>query len=161
WGVLVINDPRTGEPLCFMEGMHITFLRTAACAAVVARRLVQQPKTLGLIGCGGLGKASLAVMKHVFPSLEKVYVSSRRAESREAFSAEFDSDSCRVIPVANAEELLAESEVVVTSLPPVDVPPVGPGMLRKDSVFIPLDIDFSWASPVLDEFDVFYADNIS
>jgi len=160
WGVIVVNDPETGEPVCFMEGMYITFLRTAACAAVMAKRLVAQPQVLGLIGCGGLGKANLAVMRHVFPSLKQVYVSSKKAESRQAFCAEFDSDSCRVAPVDDVGQLLAESDVVVTSLPPVDIPPVQAGMLKDHSVFIPLDVDFSWDPAVVGEFNAFYADNV-
>lgn len=159
WGVIVVNDPETGKPLCFMEGMYITFLRTAACGAVVAKRLIKDPKVLGLVGCGGLGKASLSIMRHVFPSLEKVYVSSRRPESRQAFVAEHNDSDCPVIAVDDPSQLLAESDIVVTSLPPVDNPPIKAGMLKKNSVFIPLDIDHSWEASVANEFSNFYADN--
>ena len=67
-----------GLPCCIMEGMYVTFLRTAACAAVAAKYLAPRPpKTLGLIGCGGLGLWSLRVMSATFPSIERVFVSSR------------------------------------------------------------------------------------
>src|SRR5690606_18887344 len=61
-GIILLNDPETGQPVCMMEGMYLTFLRTAACAAVTAKRLVDQPKTLSLLGCGGLGIRSLQLM---------------------------------------------------------------------------------------------------
>ena len=55
-GIIILNDPEHGLPCCIMEGMYVTFLRTAACAAVAAKYLAPRPpKTLGLIGCGGLG----------------------------------------------------------------------------------------------------------
>jgi len=160
WGVIVVNDPETGKPLCFMEGMYLTFLRTAACGAVLARRLIDSPKVLGLIGCGGLGKASLIILRHVFPSLEKVYVSSRRSETRAKFAETYSTESCPVEPVDDIEQLLAQADVVVTSLPPVDTPPIKAGMLKENSVFIPLDLDFSWDASVAKEFDGFYADNV-
>jgi len=78
-GIIILNDPDHGLPCCIMEGMYVTFLlRTAGCAAVAAKYLAPRPpKTLGLIGCGGLGLWSLRVMSTTFPSIEQVYVSSR------------------------------------------------------------------------------------
>ena len=61
-GIIILNDPDFGLPCCIMEGMYVTFLRTAACAAVAAKYLAPRPpKTLGLIGCGGLGLWSLRI----------------------------------------------------------------------------------------------------
>src|SRR5262249_44230036 len=37
--LIILNDPKHGRPCCIMEGMHVTFLRTAACAAVAAKHL--------------------------------------------------------------------------------------------------------------------------
>ena len=62
-GIIILNDPEIGLPCCIMEGMYVTFLRTAACAAVAAKYLAPRPpKTLGLIGCGGLGLWSLRTL---------------------------------------------------------------------------------------------------
>src|SRR5580704_7822461 len=52
-----------GLPLCIMEGMHVTFVRTAACATVAARHiLAAPPRSLGLIGCGRLARWTLRMM---------------------------------------------------------------------------------------------------
>ena len=54
--LIVLNDPDTAQPVALLEGMWITYARTAACAAVAARHLANpDPKRLGLVGCGGLG----------------------------------------------------------------------------------------------------------
>jgi len=158
-GIIVLNDPDTGLPLCMMEGMYITFLRTAACAAAAARRLAREPKRLGLVGCGGLGKWSLRFMRHVFPSLEAVYVSSRRPESREAFCAATHASSCSVMPVGDPREAVVDSDIVVTSVPPTDSPPVKAGMLGDDMLFIPLDVVNSWSPDAMQDFDCFVADS--
>ena len=159
-GIIVLNDPDTGQPVCMMEGMYLTFLRTAACAAVAAKRLHATPKTLGLLGCGGLGVRSLQFMRHAFPSLETVYVSSRRPESREKFCMEMQKEPCRLLPVATPGDAIVNSDIVVTSVPPTSAPPVEPGMLREGSLFIPLDILNSWQPETLGDFDRYVVDNV-
>jgi len=159
-GVILLNDPHNGQPICMMEGMYITFLRTAACAAVAAKHLVHEPKTLGLVGCGGLGKWSLRFMCHAFPSLDTVYVTSKKPESRREFCETADVPNCRVIPVDHPREAVADSDIVVTSVPPNDMPPVESGFLREGSLFIPLDIVNSWSPAALADFDRFVVDNV-
>jgi ornithine cyclodeaminase/alanine dehydrogenase-like protein (mu-crystallin family) len=47
-GIIILNDPEHGLPCCIMEGLYVTFLRTAACAAVAAKYLAPRPpKSLG------------------------------------------------------------------------------------------------------------------
>lgn len=158
-GIILLNDPHNGQPICMMEGMYITFLRTAACAAVAAKRLIDKPKTLGLVGCGGLGNWSLRFMCHAFPSLETVYVSSRSPESRRKFCETVNVKSCELIAVDQPRDAVSASDIVVTSVPPNDSPPVESGFLREGSVFIPLDILNSWSPSVLADFDGFMVDN--
>jgi alanine dehydrogenase len=42
-GIIILNDSEHGLPCCIMEGMYVTFLRTAACAAVAAKYLAPRP----------------------------------------------------------------------------------------------------------------------
>lgn len=158
-GVIVLNDPHTGQPICIMEGMYITLMRTAACAAIVARRIIKAPQTLGLVGCGGLGSWSLKFLRHIFPSIKTVYVSSQRRESREAFAASTTSDHCAVQAVDHVGAALENSDIVVTSVPPYSSPPIKKNMLRPDAVFIPLDILNSWDPELATDFDCFMVDN--
>ena len=59
--VIVLNDVHTGRPTTMMEGSLISCQRTAAGAALAARVLHGQPviKTLGLYGCGLIGREVL------------------------------------------------------------------------------------------------------
>ena len=160
-GIIILNDPEIGLPCCIMEGMYVTFIRTAACAAVAAKFLAPwPPKTLGLIGCGGLGLWSLRTLRATFPTIEQVFVSSRTRNSREKFCAEMTQEAkCRVTPVDDPLQAVRNMDIVVTSMPPSDVKPVPGDALAPGSLLIPLDIVNSWQDSVLSSIDRVAADN--
>jgi len=160
-GIIILNDPDVGLPRCIMEGMYVTFLRTAACAAVAAKHLRSRPpRTLGLIGCGGLGLWSLRVMTSVFPSIQQVFVSSRTRESRERFCANMSREgSWRIAAVDDPLQAVRDVDIVVSSMPPADVKPVSADALTPGTLFIPLDLVNSWQDNVLAAIDRVAADN--
>ena len=160
-GIIILNDPDVGLPRCIMEGMYVTFLRTAACAAVAAKHLASgPPRTLGLIGCGGLGLWSLRVMTSVFPSIQQVFVSSRTRESRERFCANMSREgSWRIAAVDDPLQAVRDVDIVVSSMPPADVKPVSADALTPGTLFIPLDLVNSWQDNVLAAIDRVAADN--
>ena len=165
-GIIVLNDPEHGQPCCIMEAMLVTFLRTAACAAVAAKHLApREPRTLGLIGCGGLGRWSLRVMTAVFPSIEQVYVSSRTRRSREDFCASMAADGdWQITPVDDPLLAVRNIDIVVTSIPPcfspgADCRPVAAAAFTAGTLLIPLDLMHSWQDDVLACADRIAADN--
>lgn len=160
-GLIVLNDPDHGHPVCIMEGMYITFLRTAACAAVAVRALIERdPETLMLVGCGGLGRWSLRVMTAAFPSLHTVYVSSKTAASRERFAEELAGEGApRIIPIDEPAEAIRASDIVVSSVPPGGGQPVTADCLAPGSFFIPLDLTNAWHDDVPAAMDRIVADN--
>ncbi|MGE4056727.1 MAG: hypothetical protein AB7F99_18200 [Vicinamibacterales bacterium] len=150
-GIIILNHPDNGLPVCIMEGMYVTFVRTAACAAAAVKHIrPSQPRRLGLIGCGGLGLWTLRTMTAVFPSIEEVFVASRTAASRETFCAELASEcSARLMPVNEVRSAIENMDVIVSSVPPTDDPPVRPEWLSSGSIFIPLDVVNSWRDGVI------------
>jgi alanine dehydrogenase len=160
-GIIILNDPEHGGPCCIMEGMHVTFLRTAACAAVAAKYLAPRPpKTLGLIGCGGLGLWSLRVMTAAFPSIEQVYVSSRTPRSREEFCAKMSREgNWKITSADDPLQAVRDIDIVVTSIPPGDVKPVTGEAFAPGTLLIPLDLVNSWQDDVLSCADRVAADN--
>jgi alanine dehydrogenase len=160
-GVIILNDPDHGLPCCIMAGMYITFLRTAACAAIAVKHLVAKPPTtLGLIGCGGLGRSTLLMMTAIFPSISRVYVSSRTAASRESFCEEMQKHgSWTITPVTDPRNAAMGVDVVVTSVPPADIKPINADSIKPGTIFIPLDLVNSWEDDVLLSADQVIADN--
>lgn len=162
-GIIILNSPDDGRPCCIMEGMYVTFVRTAACAAFAARHLLASPpKSLGLVGCGGLGLWSLRFMGTVFPSIERVMVSSRSPESRVSFCAERSSEGPWVLtPVDHPDEAVRDVDLVVSSIPPGEAKPVRGDVLGPRTLFIPLDLINSWDDAVMEKAERVVADNPS
>src|SRR5687767_11221549 len=117
-GIIILNDADSGMPVAVMEGMWITYARTTACAAVATRHLARAGSTrLGLIGCGGLGTWSLRTFSEVFSDIAEVRVSSRNSQSREAFCRAMAAEvKWRMIPASSNEEVVRESDIVISSI---------------------------------------------
>lgn len=162
-GIIILNHPDHGHPVAVMEGMYVTFLRTAACATVAAKHLAPKPpRTLGLVGCGGLGRWSLHTMTAAFPSIERVVVSSRTARSREAFCEEMrQGGRWTITPVDDVRQAVEGCDIVVSSVPPNGERPVRADWLAPGSIFVPLDLANSWHDDVLGATTRVVADNAS
>lgn len=160
-GLIILNCPETGAMQCVMEGMYVTFLRTVACAVVAAQKIIHSPKTMSLVGCGGLGEWSLRFFLHAFPTIKKVSVLSKRQESREEFVLKHSNNFPNVTIQASGDlkESLGDSDIVISSLPPTENPPIKRGYLKSNSVFIPLDLQNSWDKSIYSDFDSVYMDN--
>ena len=159
--VILVYDPDTGQPACFMEGLWITFVRTAACATVAAKYLAgPAPKRLGLVGCGGLGRWSLLTMAAAFPGLEEVYVASRTPKSREAFCNEMALQGpWRLHPVADNRGAVEGMDIVVSSTPHRHEPRLFSDWMSPGTVAISLDYPYCWDDAAYLAVDRFVTDS--
>jgi alanine dehydrogenase len=159
-GIIILNDADTGQPVAVMEGMWITYARTAACAAVAARHLANpDPRRLGLVGCGGLGTWSLRVLSEIFPSLTEVYVSSRTEASRNAFCAAMEKEGrWKLTSVARVEDAVRGMDVVISSIPKSGDAPARDAFWTPGSLAIPLDVTAAWDDASFARADVFVSD---
>jgi len=113
---VMLSDPATGKPLALIDDHWNYTLRTAASAVVGVRHLVADgPLVLASVGAGNLARAMIMLLAHT-GRLARVQVTSRRAESRDAFAAWVHSEygiACKAFgDVAGA---LAGADLVVTS----------------------------------------------
>ena len=158
--IIVLNDPATGMPVALMEGMWITYARTAACAAVAAKYLCNPgPARLALVGCGGLGGWSLAMLSEVFPTLGEVRVASRTEESRREFCSRMAQQgpwSRR--PVERLEDAVRGADIVVSSIPQGPNPPLRAQWWSAGAVAIPLDVTAAWDAESFAKADRFVTD---
>ncbi|RII82023.1 hypothetical protein [Neopusillimonas maritima] len=162
-GLIVLNDPQHGQPVCLMEGMLVTYLRTTICAAVMAQVIQtrgRDPISLGLVGCGGLGRWSLRVFGEVFPSLKHVKVASRSAASRQAFCEEMAREGTWSLDaVDDVRDAVADCDVVISSLPPVVSKPIEAQWLAPDAIYVPLDLTHAWQTDVWSKAGTVVADS--
>jgi len=111
---VVLSDPRTGLPLGMIDEHWSYGLRSTAAAVVGCKWLgPEAPKRLGLIGVGTMCRTALMCLLTLY-DFKEIRCTSRRAETREAFAAEWEEKlGIPVVPVASAEEAAAGAEIVV------------------------------------------------
>lgn len=115
--VILLSDSKTGESVALLEGMWITYARTAACVAVLAEKLALPANfTLGLVGAGALARSSLSAIAAAMPDLEQVLVASRTRNSAEQLVDEITASGCwRAEVMDSPAEVLAAAHLVVSS----------------------------------------------
>lgn len=65
--IIILNNPKTGFPLCIMDGTYITQLRTGAAGGVAAKYLARKTSSrISLIGCGVQAKSQLLSLNELF-----------------------------------------------------------------------------------------------
>ncbi len=160
-GLIVLNDPEHGLPVAIMEGMWITLVRTASCAAVAARHCARgEPKRLGLVGCGGLGYWTVRVFGAVFPGIEEFYVASKTKESRTRFCGENSAlGSWTLRPVDRLEDAVRDMDIVVSSVPQGTERPLQGAWWTPGTLAIPLDVVSAWDDAAFARLDRLVTDN--
>ncbi len=115
-GLIVLNDPDTGQPLAVMDGGYITALRTAAVSGVSAKYLATQDAcVLGIVGTGVQGRYHLLSLKEVLPRIEEIKI----FDTNEPVMAEFMSvaqehSSLNITTCSSAREVIEGADVIVT-----------------------------------------------
>jgi len=72
-GVYILSDPQTARPLAILDGTLLTAYRTGAAAAVASKYLaVENPKTLGIIGCGAQASYVIEAHRVLWPDIEVI-----------------------------------------------------------------------------------------
>ena len=101
-----------------LDNGYLTDLRTAAAGAVAARHLARaDARIAGVLGAGVQARLQIEALKLVRP-LERVLVWARAAARAEAYADEMAARlGIEVTPVASAERLVLEADVVVTATP--------------------------------------------
>lgn len=122
--LIVLNDLQTGRPTTVMEGSLISGQRTAAAAALAARLIHAQPRigTLGLIGCGPIGRETLRFIRADARPVDSIalFDLDRGAMERLADALRADGFAGEVHLARSAESLLPRSDVLVLATSAVE-----------------------------------------
>jgi ectoine utilization protein EutC len=118
-GLMMLLSAETGR----LEALHLdngwlTDLRTAAAGAVAARHLARaDARVAGVLGAGTQARVQIEALTLVRP-IERVLVWARDAAKAEAYADQMaERLGLDVLPVASAERLVLEADVVVTTTP--------------------------------------------
>ena len=114
---VLLHDPSSGQPLAIVDEHTSYGVRSAASGVVAAKYLARaESSVVGLVGAGRLMRAALAALATLFP-LGEVRVTSRRAESREAFarSAATELRETPVVAVETPADACRGADVVMSA----------------------------------------------
>lgn len=161
-GFYILNDEE-GRPVAIMDSTWITAKRTAAASSLTAQYTARKDsKTLGIIGCGVQGKAHLAAMLEIFPSLHefKAYdiIPEKTIEYCQTMGNLF---KINIKPCTNSREVVENTDILVTggaNTPEIRRGWVSPG-ITAISIDCILSTDTYWHPEAYSDFDFILADD--
>jgi len=163
-GVLVLNDPETGAPICIMDASWITAKRTGAATAVAAKYLARKDsKVFGILGCGVEGRSNLEAMSTAFKGLEEVRAYDISKANLQRYVSEMtDKYGLSVGPVDSPKKAVKGCDIVVTAGPILKHPkPVIEAAWFDDGGFAcPLDFDSYWKPQAMHSMHKFCTDDL-
>ena len=118
-GVIILNDPETGVPICIMDAAWVTAMRTGAATAVAAKYLARRDsKVFGIIGCGVEGRSNLEAVITVFEDLEEVRAYDINKDNLDRYVSEVkEKYDIRVMPADSPRKAVEGCDIVVTATP--------------------------------------------
>jgi alanine dehydrogenase len=116
--IIILFEPRTGRPLCIMDGTLITGMRTAAAAAVATKYLARSnAESLGIIGAGYLARHHLLVFPYVM-SVQKVFIYDIVKSKAENLAREFENKiNAKIYVVDDPKSVVEPADVLATLTP--------------------------------------------
>ena len=125
-GMMLLSSAETGEPVAFLaDSGHLTDVRTAAVAAMVARELGRTDSALGILGTGVQARLQARMHAEVLP-LKRIVVWGRNSER----AAECRTDIAAVVPSAEVTIVRTPADVAANALLLVTATPSREPLLR-------------------------------
>jgi len=155
-GLLILNDPDTGFPLCVMDCTWLTGCRTGAATALSARYLARpESEVVGILGCGVQGRTNLEALTTAFP-VRRVLAYDIVPLSAERYAEEMSARlGVEVVSVTTPRQAVVNSDIVVTAGPILKhpTPVIAAGWLKPGGFASAVDFDSYWQSGALAELD--------
>jgi len=162
-GLLVLNDPDTGFPVCVMDCTWVTAKRTGAATAVAAKYLAKEDsRTFGILGCGAQGRSNLEALSVVCKGLQEVMAYDISEESLQKYVCEIKARySLKIVPVNSPRKAVKGCDIVVSAGPILKNPtPVIEASWFKNGAFAcPLDFDSYWKPEAMHSMNKFCTDD--
>ncbi len=163
-GIIVVNDPETGQVEMIMDSAWVTAWRTGAAAGVCARFLADdQAEAAAIVGSGVQGQATGIALGAGLPNLKEMKVYDLVPSQVERFEKEVGphlGGRVKIIPCATAEECVRGADVVATSIPTPEKPKpiIKKEWLKTDVLAIASDYDAAYCPDIMLE-GTFVCDN--
>lgn len=111
--VVILNSTETGRPQAIIEGSLISAKRTAASAALAARRLHDGPTAcVGIIGCGLIAFEIARFILATLPGVESFLIFDKDVKKAQLFK-----DRCGTLSDHLAVDIAIDAETVIRDCP--------------------------------------------
>jgi ornithine cyclodeaminase len=117
YGVMMLADVRTGEPLALLEASYLTVLRTGAASGLATRYLAKANSTkLAVIGTGAQATGLIKAVRTDRP-IEEITLFNRTRNKAEALKAELMSESpaVKVTVCDGSDKAVTGADIIVTA----------------------------------------------
>lgn len=162
-GLIVLNDPETMFPVCVMDCIWITAMRTGAANAVAMKYLgPAEAEEVAVLGCGVQGRSNLLAMAAHYPTVRRCRAWDPNPEALAAYLRDMPQKAgVEVVPVAGPEQAVRGADVIVTAGPsPRDPDPYIPfEWLKPGAMAAPVDYNGSWMQSALQGVDRLVVDD--
>ena len=160
-GLIILNDMKTGVPVCVMDGTWITAVRTAAVSAVTAKYCARKDsKILGIVGAGVQGRQNLIGLKIVLPNLSKAKVFDINREAAIKCRNEIASQAGIDITVCDSVEDVAKgSDIIVTATQRLATPLIKDEWFGAGCLGMGLEASRAWYGDAILKADKFVTDD--
>ncbi len=159
--LVTLYDPRTGVPHAIVDATEITERRTGALTALGARELARPgSKVLAHIGARGTAFSNVELLDALF-DFDEIRVTSRRAESREAFGARLEAALGKPVRVTDTiEQAVVGADIVVEATRLIEPEPIlRTRWLESCTLLVPYGTKSALELDVLDGMDKVVVDD--
>jgi len=160
-GIVVLNDMKTGAPLCIMDGTWITAVRTAAVSAVTAKYCARKDsRVLGVVGAGVQGRYNLIAIKEVLPDLSTVKIMDINREAAERYRNELSlKTGIEVIVCEDVESVAKGSDIILTATERLSAPLIRNEWFEEGCLGLGLEASRAWYGDTILSADRFVTDD--
>ena len=164
-GLMVINCPDTGWPLCILDAIWITAKRTPAVTALACEKLARRDTAeAGIAGAGVQGREHVLVLPDVLPNLRKIKIYDKFPEVTKKLIADLQPQvpNVELVEVNGFEELVRGSQVVVTGTAILTTPnpQICDAWVEPGAFLAPVDFDSLWEWKTFRRADKFLVDSL-
>jgi len=160
-GLLILNNPETGMPLCVMDCRWITAVRTAAVTAITAKHTaVRNARTLTVIGTGVQGRFNSVMLKIAVPTLETILAYDLNEASLQRYLKEMaDYGGAEARAAASIEAAVKNADIVLTATQRLDKPLIPLEWLKPGVCGFGLEASRAWCGDAILGVDKFITDD--
>lgn len=157
-GLLMLNDPDTGLPVCVMDAAYLTAVRTAAASAIASKYL--SPHDVGriaVIGAGLQGLYHVKMLSLIHPAAE--FLVADLNENAVSRLAEQTYSEATIVHVKEAEAAIRIADVVITATSRLEDVAFRFGWVKKGSLVLPVHV-LGWSQDITTDSDVLLTDDV-